>query len=208
MTTLTTRQLCDEDYYGYNSNCYEEGRCSWWWSDVRTHPTQAHPPLSTQLNPHPSQTGSAVRYTIVAVLFTLLFAYFVGGYLHARRRARKNLPPLRYHAWMLRRSTRGHPRYYYQNQPMYTNQQNPYYNNQQNPYYGQQPQHPDSYGMQNSTFAPPPPAYQAGDAPPPVYQPPQGGSKVAADQHYQEVRGGESSEVRAPGAAGAAARGL
>ena len=87
---------------------------------------------------------------------------------------------------------------------MYNNGGN---NNQQNPYYGQ-PQHPDSYGMQNSTFAPPPPAYQAGDAPPPVYQPPQGSTKVAADQNYQEVRGGagESSEVRAPGAA-AAARG-
>lgn len=81
-----------------------------------------------------------------------------------------------------------------------------YANQQQNPYYGQQ--HPDSYGMQNSNFAPPPPAYQAGDAPPPVYQPPQGGSKVAADQNYQEVRsgGGESSEVRAPGAA--ASRGV
>jgi hypothetical protein len=159
-------------------------------------------PLPTHLTNQltiPSQTGSAVRYTIVAVLFFLLFAYFVGGYWHARRRARKNLPPLRYHAWMLRRSTRG-PRYYYPQHgaPMYNG------NNQQNPYYGQQQQqHPDSYGMQNSTFAPPPPAYQAGDAPPPVYQPPRGSTKVAADQNYQEVRngGGESSEVRAPGAA-------
>ena len=38
MAGLTTRQLgTDEDYYnyGYGSNCYEEGRCSWWWSDVR-----------------------------------------------------------------------------------------------------------------------------------------------------------------------------
>ena len=99
---------------------------------------------------------------------------------------------------MLRRSTRG-PRYYYPQHgaPMYNG------NNQQNPYYGQQQQHPDSYGMQNSTFAPPPPAYQAGDAPPPVYQPPRGSTKVAADQNYQEVRSGvgESSEVRAPGAA-------
>lgn len=89
------------------------------------------------------------------------------------------------------------PRYYYPHgAPMYANQQ-------QNPYYGQQPQHPDSYGMQNSNFAPPPPAYHAGDAPPPVYQPPQGSTKVAADQNYQAVntRVGESSEVQAPGAA-------
>jgi hypothetical protein len=92
------------------------------------------------------------------------------------------------------------PRYYYQHgAPMYNT------NNIHNPYYAQ---HPDAYGMQNSNFAPPPPAYQAGDAPPPVYQPPQGSTKVAADQHYQELRtgAGESSEVRAPGAA--AARGL
>jgi hypothetical protein len=100
------------------------------------------------------------------------------------------------------------PRYYYQHgAPMYNtnNIHNPNHNHQQaNPYYAQ---HPDAYGMQNSNFAPPPPAYQAGDAPPPVYQPPQGSTKVAADQHYQEVRSGveagESSEVRAPGAAAA-----
>jgi hypothetical protein len=107
---------------------------------------------------------------------------------------------------MLKRSAG--PRYYYQHgAPVYNNNSynmhNP--NQQANPYYAQ---HPDAYGTQNSNFAPPPPAYQAGDAPPPVYQPPQGGTKVAADQHYQEVRSGagESSEVRAPGAA--VARGL
>jgi hypothetical protein len=93
---------------------------------------------------------------------------------------------------MVKRSSR--PRYHYYNNP----HGQPMYTNAQNPYYGQQQQHPDAYGMQNSTFAPPPPAYQAGDAPPPVYQPPQGGSKVAADQNY-EVRG-EGSEARAPGA--------
>jgi hypothetical protein len=128
--------------------------------------------------------------------------------MHARRRARKGLPPLAYHRWMLKRSSG--PRYYYQHgAPMYNNMHNPnnnnYHSQQANPYYAQ---HPDAYGMQNSTFAPPPPAYQAGDAPPPVYQPPQGSTKVAADQNYQEVRSGvgESSEVRAPGAA--VARGL
>lgn len=49
MATLTTRQI-GEDYYGYNSNCYEEGRCSWWWSDVRTmNPATNHPYLLTKL---------------------------------------------------------------------------------------------------------------------------------------------------------------
>jgi hypothetical protein len=174
MSTLTPRQGStglDDDgstYYGYDSSgCYNEGTCSWWWSDVSPYSRQTH------------------------------------------RRARKNLPPLAYHRWMLKRSSG--PRYYYQHgAPMYNtnNIHNPNHNHQQaNPYYAQ---HPDAYGMQNSNFAPPPPAYQAGDAPPPVYQPPQGSTKVAADQHYQEVRSGveagESSEVRAPGAA--AARGL
>jgi hypothetical protein len=40
--TLTKRQLDDDYYYGYHSNCYEEGRCSWWWSDVSI--TQRKPP--------------------------------------------------------------------------------------------------------------------------------------------------------------------
>lgn len=149
------------------------------------------------------QTGSAVRYTIVSILFFLLIAYFAGGYLHARRRLRKNLPPLAYHRWMVKRYSSHHdpthPRYYYHphGAPMY--HQNPYYGN------GQQQQHPDFIGMQSSTHAPPPPAYNAGDAPPPVYQPPVGSSKVAADQSFGNGGGndrvGESSgEVRAPDA--------
>ncbi|KAM0724231.1 hypothetical protein Q7P37_000113 [Cladosporium fusiforme] len=173
MATLLKRQSddgldMDQSYNHYDSQrCYEEGRCSWWWSN----------------------TGSAVRYTIVAVLFFLLFAYFLGGYWHARHRVRKNLPPLAYHRWMVKR--RAYPRYW-GGAPMYA------HNQQQHPYYyanpaaqQQQQQHPDYYGMQGSRHAPPPPAYHAGDAPPPVYQPPpQGSTKVAADQSYNnEVRG-------------------
>lgn len=180
MFALSKRQddnLGYDGYSGYDSyyssdDCYQEGRCSWWWSNA----------------------GHAVRYTIVAVLFFIIFAYFLGGYWHARRRLRKNLPPLAYHRWMVKRYT--HPRYYTPHGvPVYVHQ-----HPQQNPYYGQ-PQHPDYYGMQGSSHAPPPPAYHAGDAPPPVYQPPQGSSKVAADQNYTEARVGESSELQAPGAA-------
>jgi hypothetical protein len=153
------------------------------------------------------QTGSAVRYTIVSILFFLLIAYFFGGYLHARARLRKNLPPLAYHRWMVKRHNPHHHHHnpYNPHHPRYYNPNNPHghpmYN--QNPYYGQQAQHPDMIGMQGGMNAPPPPAYNAGDAPPPVYQPPVGGSKVAADQSFGNAggdRAGESSEVRAPDA--------
>ncbi|KAM0692553.1 hypothetical protein Q7P36_007107 [Cladosporium allicinum] len=151
MSTLTKRQspLDDTgsnpnydnyDNYGYDpSTCYQEHTCSWWWSS----------------------TGSAVRYTIVSILFFLLIAYFFGGYLHARARLRKNLPPLSYHRWMVskRHNPHHHPRYYY-------NPQNPHNNNHpmynQNPYYGNGQQHPDMIGMQGGMNPPPPPAYNAG----------------------------------------------
>jgi hypothetical protein len=156
-----------------------------------------------------TQTGSAVRYTIVSILFFLLIAYFFGGYLHARARLRKNLPPLSYHRWMVKRHNPNQHHYHHNNNPHnprynYYNPNNPHghhpmYN--QNPYYGNGQQHPDTIGMQSSTHAPPPPAYNAGDAPPPVYQPPVGSSKVAADQSFGNARVGEGSgEVRAPDA--------
>lgn len=227
MSTLSKRQspLDDTgtsydnyDNYGYDpSTCYQDHTCSWWWSSVSlissssSQPHQ-HPFPPSPCLPHDSQhrkptnpslskqTGSAVRYTIVSILFFLLIAYFFGGYLHARARLRKNLPPLSYHRWMVKRHNpnhQSHPRYYYNphGHPMYN--QNPYYGN------GQQQQHPDMIGMQGGVHAPPPPAYNAGDAPPPVYQPPMGGSKVAADQSFGNGSGrvGESSaEVRAPDA--------
>lgn len=194
MPTLLKRQTdnlgMDEtyDYHDYNSQrCYEAGDCSWWWSNVSSSPPIS-PIQNPQINTLPSsQTGSAVRYTIVAILFFLLFAYFIGGYWHARHRVRKNLPPLAYHRWMVKRRSAHYPRYWGGGGvPMYASHPHHPHNN---PYYMQQPQHPDYYGMQGSTHAPPPPAYHAGDAPPPVYQPPpQGGSKVAADQNYSEVR--------------------
>lgn len=193
----------EDTYADYDSsNCYEAGTCTWWWSTV-SHPAPSLQVKSSSAN-IPSQAGMAVRYTIVAILFLLIFLYFIGGYWHARRRLRKNLAPLPYHRWMVKRHLYPRPGQYYSygpqahGVPMYAH---PHYQNNGPPQ--QFPQHPDYYGMQGSSHAPPPPAYHAGDAPPPVYQPPQGGSKVAADQSYAEVsRGGEGSEdVQAPGPA-------
>lgn len=118
-----------------------------------------------------------VRYAIVAILFLALLALLVGGYSHAQRRLRRGQPPLRYHRWMLAR--RHYARGFYD-----TNQTYAHYANQN----GQ------AYGMTGQpAYAPPPPAYNHYDAPP-VYQPPEGGSKIMADQTVHEVRrAGESS---------------
>ncbi|KAK5677786.1 hypothetical protein LTS10_009669 [Elasticomyces elasticus] len=113
-----------------------------------------------------SSAGMAVRYAVVAILFAALILFFVGGYYHGRRRIRKGLPPLAYHRWMVRRY-------------MQPNQQYSQAGYQQYP-----PPQNRNQDYQMDHFAPPPPAYNNADAPPPVYQPPEGGSKVLADQSY------------------------
>ncbi|KAK3675731.1 hypothetical protein LTR78_004372 [Recurvomyces mirabilis] len=107
--------------------------------------------------------GMAVRYVIVALLFASVLLFFVGGYYHARRRLRKGLPPLRYHRWLVRQ-------HILNSQQQYGRHQNP----------------PNAYQMEN--YAPPPPAYNHAEMPPPVYQPPQGASKIMADQSYVHVQ--------------------
>lgn len=110
------------------------------------------------------QTGLAVRYIIFIALFLFFVGYFLGGYIHARRRILAGKTPLAYHRWMVRRHEyRWSPRQQY----------NP------DPY-----RQTGSYPMQS--FQPPPPAYNQWDAPP-VYQPPAGGSKTMADQNIRPV---------------------
>ena len=125
----------------------------------------------------------AIRYTTAALLFTLALLYFLGGYLPARRRLAKNLPPLRYHRWMVmsshRRINHPHNPYNAQNSAAYMQR----YGNYQSPF--QQQQQQQGYGGQGymmNEYAPPPPAYHSSEVPPPVYAPPEGGSKVLADQ--------------------------
>ena len=93
---------------------------------------------------------------------------------------------------------------------------NNYYNNPtynpnnpgQNPYAPNNPNHgyhyninPQGQGYAMDGYPPPPPAYHQGEGPPPVYVPPQGGSKIAADQGYARPQmetggpGGESSHT-------------
>jgi hypothetical protein len=103
----------------------------------------------------------AARYTVVALIFVALIAFFVGGYHHARRRLRAGLEPLPYHAFMVRHQCR-------KTYPLAPH----------GPGYGGYPMH-DRYA-----YPAPAPPYE----PPPVYQPPSGASKVIIDQHIAEIR--------------------
>lgn len=114
-----------------------------------------------------------MRYGVLAAIFVVVTGFLLISYLHAQRRIKKGLPPLRYHRWIVasRRTPYNAPQYYGGGPP------------------GQ------AYGMQ--TWQPPPPAYgQWGDMPP-QYAPPQGGSKALADQNFgrpmYEGPGGEAS---------------
>ena len=143
------------------------GNESWWWSD----------------------TGMAVRYAVICVIFAAILLYFLGGYWHARRRLQKGQPPLAYHRWMVNRSVR------YRQPQHHQHQATPF-----QPYY---PRDPYQEGYQLNGYAPPnnpPPAYH-GDAPP-AYAPPEGASKAMADQNYhppppRNENGGEGSTVYA-----------
>jgi hypothetical protein len=140
-----------------------------------------------------------VHYAIVALIFIAIAVVLFGAYFHAQRRVRKGLPPLAYHRWLISRRR-------YRASPFQQPQQNNYaYYQQQDPAYPPQQGVP----MQNmgamphgaAEFQPPPPAYGNWEAPP-VYQPPQGASKVAANQNTLPVVrnevGGEGSSASLP----------
>ncbi|KAK2593200.1 ERAD-associated protein [Conoideocrella luteorostrata] len=130
----------DDDIICGNGYCYYD---SWWHS----------------------KTGIIVRWVIFLVIFALIMGYVIGGYLHAKRRIRKGLPPMAYHRCLVSRRSYAPSTYQQQQWPQ-----------NGGGYYYQQPQ---QSGFQN--------AYPMNDMPlpaydpnrPPVYSgPPDGGSKV------------------------------
>ena len=125
------------------------------------------------------------RYAIVALLFFVLLAFFVGGYYHAKSRIRKGLQPLAYHRWMVKGNATRTAFY-----PPPARQ--PY---SRDAYYHRPGDHQD-YAMEH--YPPPPPAYNNAEVPPPTYQPtpgpPPGATKAMADQSFSETnRVGESA---------------
>ncbi|KAF3905515.1 hypothetical protein AA313_de0201173 [Arthrobotrys entomopaga] len=122
-----------------------------------------------------SEKAIIVKWSIGGALLVFIFAYFLGGYLHAKRRLAKGLQPLAYHRWMVRREITPPETYAY---PIHFNGNNGGYGN---------------YGGYAEPFQPPPPVYNSQmQPPPPSYYPdnmpyggrgtPMSGSKTNPDQ--------------------------
>jgi hypothetical protein len=55
-----------------------------------------------------SPIAYAIKWGIIAGIFVLFLAFFLGGYLHAQRRMSRGLPPLAYHRVCHSQSAEGH----------------------------------------------------------------------------------------------------
>ncbi|KAI0865044.1 hypothetical protein F4860DRAFT_342531 [Xylaria cubensis] len=122
--------------------------------------------------------GIIIKYVIFFAFLFILFGWVVGGRLHAKRRLRKGLKPLSYHAWLLSRQERAQvdPTYAYPRGPVVYGVYRPVYGNDNN-------NNGDYYGMHPM----PPPVYDPSR--PPVYDGPQGGSKVDPVQDRSQGQG-------------------
>ncbi|KIW65633.1 hypothetical protein PV04_07875 [Phialophora macrospora] len=128
-------------------------------------------------------TAYAIKWAIIAAIFLIFSLYFVGGYLHAKRRMKRGLPPLAYHRWLVTRRQKA----------AFANQ-HPQYAGQFSFYRAQQAHagpggygsaHGQTYQMGGMYGGPPPPAYNE-----PEYVPPYTGpNKVDPDQRYTPPSG-------------------
>ncbi|KAK1764884.1 hypothetical protein QBC33DRAFT_427744, partial [Phialemonium atrogriseum] len=107
-----------------------------------------------------SKTGVIVKWSLFLGLIVIVTLYLLVGYMHAKRRIRKGLPPLGYHRFLVSRTelARVDPRYAFPQRPSYGT----YYPPSQ------------YYGM----HAMPPPVYDPEAPRPPVYE----GAKVDPSQ--------------------------
>ncbi|KAF2118265.1 hypothetical protein BDV96DRAFT_380911 [Lophiotrema nucula] len=111
--------------------------------------------------------GIIIKWCILAAIFFIFFAWFVGGYLHAKRRMKKGLPLMAYHRWLV--PYRERQRFNQVPQNHFT-------------FYASQPYQPRPDG----TYPEPPPMYSNNDAPP-GYIPPPGATKMNPNQAYMEM---------------------
>ncbi|KAF2187853.1 hypothetical protein K469DRAFT_569101 [Zopfia rhizophila CBS 207.26] len=115
-----------------------------------------------------TETGVIVKWSILAAIFLFFMAWFVGGYMHAKRRMRKGLPLMAYHRWLVP---------YKERQRWGQTPQNHF------TFYAAQP-----YGQRpNGTYPEPPPMYN-NDAPPNYVPPPPGATKAHPTQSYMEMQ--------------------
>lgn len=119
--------------------------------------------------------GIIIKWILLVTFFAIFFGWFVGGYIHAKRRLRRGLPLLPYHRFLVSYSER---RRYGQAAPpqnhfTFYQTQNPYQQQQSNPTAYQQ--------RQDGAWAEPPPLYHNTDAPPQYFAPP-GATKADPSQ--------------------------
>ncbi|KAF2468264.1 uncharacterized protein BDR25DRAFT_327017 [Lindgomyces ingoldianus] len=110
--------------------------------------------------------GVIIKWSILAGIFFFFMAWFVGGYIHAKRRMRKGKPLMGYHRWLVPYSERKRFGQTPQNHFTFYAPQQPY---------GQRP---------DGTYPEPPPMYNNNDAPP-GYMPPPGATKTHPAQNYE-----------------------
>ncbi|KAF1912585.1 hypothetical protein BDU57DRAFT_522953 [Ampelomyces quisqualis] len=110
--------------------------------------------------------GIIIKWIILGVLFALFLGWFVGGYIHAKRRLKKGLPLLGYHRFLISFSERKRhgqvPQHHF---AFYRQDQQAFY-----PHGSQQQQQGAYQPRSDGPYAEPPPTYN-GDAPPQYYAP-------------------------------------
>ncbi|KAF7560916.1 hypothetical protein G7046_g3232 [Stylonectria norvegica] len=136
-TTFEKPALRRRDEFGWDNN--DDGDDVPWWH---------------------SDTGVIVKWTIFITITVLFLTWVIGGYLHAKSRIKKGLPPLRYHRCFISRRVLAQvdPSYAYAH-PTYVI-----------------PQQQNGYAM----YSMPPPVYDP--TRPPMYQAPEGSSKIDPSQ--------------------------
>ncbi|KAF2869427.1 hypothetical protein BDV95DRAFT_608973 [Massariosphaeria phaeospora] len=149
---LAKRYNCFEDFDG-NEDCYREG---FWYTEK----------------------GTIIKWVIFMVFVFVFLGWFVGGYLHAKKRLQQGKPLLAYHRWLI--SYRVRRQYGQTPQNHFT-----FYASQ--PPYGQPNGQP--YGQRaDGTHSEPPPMYNGNDAPPGYYAPPPAGAmKMEPHQNAMQM---------------------
>ncbi|KAK4230677.1 hypothetical protein QBC38DRAFT_507265 [Podospora fimiseda] len=112
-----------------------------------------------------TKTGIIVKWSLFLGFLVFISLYLLIGYIHAKKRIQKGLPPLGYHRFLVPRATLAQvdPRFRYPQANI-------------RPYNPNGPQAFDMYAV------PPPPVYDPNAPRPPMYEPPAGSTKVDYSQ--------------------------
>ncbi|KAI1638775.1 hypothetical protein F4809DRAFT_639268 [Biscogniauxia mediterranea] len=123
-----------------------------------------------------TKTGVIVKWSLFLAFLVLITAWMVGGRIHAKRRMKKGLKPMGYHAWLLSRQERARV------DPAFAWPQATYVRYQGGPPHPPPAAGPGGYyGMQG--YSAPPPVYDPNR--PPMYEGegvPMAGAKVDPNQ--------------------------